>query len=125
MSNMKVMKRRSSIIMGVMILPTLLLSARPYTKTFKLVKRENHIAVYERWIQGREGEKVRELKAVFVLHTTMKTLLHTLKDPNMGKKWNSHTSRYVVVSGKNKGEWISYLLYDMPWPIDRKSTRLN
>jgi hypothetical protein len=40
-----------------------------------------------------------------------------LKDQSKGSKWNRRTEIYKVLPSANENSWISYVLYDLPWPV--------
>ncbi|QEC53017.1 hypothetical protein EDD80_105238 [Anseongella ginsenosidimutans] len=84
---------------------------------FKLVKNENSIALYERWIL-HNGNRVRELKADFqVSQVTAERLELLLKNGPKGLRWNNNASLYKVIPGKDAKAWQVYVQYDLPWPM--------
>ncbi|GEP98916.1 hypothetical protein CCY01nite_51760 [Chitinophaga cymbidii] len=94
------------------------LFAKPNTGDFRLVKQSENVFLYERWIDAGAGEKVREIKAVFLVHADAENIMRTLKDPAKGKAWNVNARHYQVMRTPDENRWISYIQYDIPWPFD-------
>ncbi len=82
-----------------------------------LVKKEKYAALYERWINRTDGERVREIRGVFTARTNMASVLALLKNQSAGVHWNKNASAYkVLVTGRDS--WINYIQYDLPFPMD-------
>lgn len=88
------------------------------TGEFKLVKKDNAISLYERWIPGAGGENVREIKAVFLVNTAVPAVVGLFKDQLHGKDWNANASEYKIAPATDPHHWITYIRYDIPWPVD-------
>lgn len=85
---------------------------------FKLVKRLNSIALYERWVQ-HHGSQVRELKAEFTAGAAdAGNLQRLLKNESRGLRWNNNARDYQVIPGKRQDLWMVYIQYDIPWPMN-------
>lgn len=95
-----------------------MLLAKPNTGDFRLVKQSENVFLYERWIDAGAGEKVREIKAVFLVHADAENIMRVLKDPAKGKAWNVNAKHYQVLRTPDENRWISYIQYDIPWPFD-------
>lgn len=101
------------------------LFAKPNTGEFRLVKQSESVFLYERWIEAGGGEKVREIKAVFLVHTEINNIIRVLKDPVKGKEWNVNAKHYQVMRTADEDRWISYIQYDIPWPFDDQDCCLS
>jgi hypothetical protein len=106
-------------------LPVLLISSVIFirslfgdTSDFKLVKQDNDIWLYERWIPGAGGENVREIKAVFLVKTAVPSVIGLFKDQSRGREWNTNASDYKIAAASDVKNWITYIKYDIPWPMD-------
>lgn len=106
-------------------LPVLLISSMMFfrslsgdTSEFKLVKQDNAISLYERWIPGTGGENVREIKAVFLVKSAVPAVIGLFKDQAHGRDWNTNASEYRVAAAPDPHHWITYIKYDIPWPVD-------
>ena len=85
---------------------------------FKWVGREKEVALFERWIPSRNGTQVRELKAVFVVHAEMQVVVRGLKEESRGTRWNVSAADFRILQTARANQWISYIRYDIPWPLD-------
>jgi len=84
---------------------------------FILVKKAAYAALYERWIDRTDGERVREIKGVFTAQASMPAVVALLKNQAAGVQWNKNASVYQVLpSGADT--WINYIRYDLPFPMD-------
>lgn len=93
-------------------------AAMPVTGGFKLVKQADNIFLYERWIDAAASGKVREIKAVFLVRTSVPSIISLLKDPGRGRDWNANAKDYRILPQADGNRWISYVQYDIPWPFD-------
>ncbi len=87
---------------------------------FRLVKQSGGIFLYERWIAAASHEKVREIKAVFLVRASRAGIVSLLKDPVKGREWNVNAKEYRVLPLPEGDRWISYIQYDIPWPFDNQ-----
>ena len=105
------------IMSAVFIQP---LTGKP-AEEFRLVKQSENIFLYERWIAAAgNDEKVREIKAVFLVRASREELISLLKDPVKGREWNVNAKEYRVLPLPEANRWISYIRYDIPWPFDNQ-----
>ncbi|WP_315820327.1 START domain-containing protein [Paraflavitalea speifideaquila] len=84
---------------------------------FKLVKQDEVLSLYERWIPGGQGEQVREIKAVFIVRSDVESVINLLIDQAKGKEWNTNARKYNVLHTGNRTNWITYTRYSVPWPF--------
>jgi hypothetical protein len=103
-------------------LPVLLLSSLLFAGTisgdYKLVKHNSVLSLYERWIPGAGGETVREIKAVFEVKATLPAVVALFRNQALGREWNINASDYRIAAGTDAQHWITYIKYDIPWPMD-------
>lgn len=96
----------------------LLCAQNTLASEFKLVKKQNGIALYERWINGSKGESVRELKVELLVKSKTENVVALLKNQQKGTKWNVNASSYKIVKTSREDEWINYIRYGMPAMMD-------
>ena len=84
---------------------------------YKLVKQDEVLSLYERWIPGGEGEQVREIKAVFAVKSDVESVINLLIDQARGKEWNINAQKYSVIHKGDRTNWITYTKYSIPWPF--------
>lgn len=90
------------------------LTANVFASDFKFVKKDGAISLFERWVEGKQNESVRELKAEFEIKANLNNVVALLKNQQKGKDWNKNASVYKTVINSKSGSWINYLIYDMP-----------
>jgi hypothetical protein len=86
-------------------------------KEYKFLKAKNGMSLYERWISGSK-ENVRELKAEFVVKSTIKKVLGIIQSQSKGKQWQTKASEYKIIKSQSTNEWLTYIKYDMPMFMD-------
>lgn len=84
---------------------------------FKLIKKNPHIELYERWIQ-MNGEQIRELRAVFTVHSDITSALRLIKSQEKGTKWQTKAKKYAVKNTSSAIVWLNYIQYDLPAIMD-------
>lgn len=97
----------------------------PDTETFKLVKKDDVMALYERWIPGSQGENVRELKAVFEVRSSVAGILSLLQDQALVRQWNTGVISCAIQPSSSYGNWLYYVRYDIPWPFNDQDCLLR
>ncbi|MBO9632330.1 MAG: hypothetical protein J7578_04385 [Chitinophagaceae bacterium] len=84
---------------------------------YKLVKKDEVVSLYERWVPGAEGGQVREIKAVFEVRSDLEGMISLLTDQARGKEWNVNAQLYNVLHTGGRTNWITYTRYSIPWPL--------
>ncbi|MBO9154013.1 hypothetical protein ACFOTA_17475 [Chitinophaga sp. GCM10012297] len=112
------------VIMSAVFIQPLFAGKLP-AEDFKFVKQSNNVFLYERWIAAGNDEKVREIKAVFLVRASRNSLISLLKDPVKGRDWNVNAKEYRVLPLPEGNRWISYIQYDIPWPFDNQDCCLS
>lgn len=85
---------------------------------YKIVKQDETVTLYERWIERDATGKTRELKAVFMARSSTTRLVSLLQNQQLGTRWNPHAKEYKVSLYPQPNQWINYVKYSMPWPFD-------
>ncbi|WP_161596777.1 START domain-containing protein [Chitinophaga vietnamensis] len=115
---------RTSMISCIwLLLPLLAESAG--VDTFRLVKKDAVIALYERWISTGSGDKVREIKAVFQVKTNVAAVIGLFKDQQKGREWNINACEYRIIPSNDTSSWLTYIRYNIPWPMDDQDACLH
>ncbi|MBL7718835.1 MAG: hypothetical protein JNL72_08365 [Flavipsychrobacter sp.] len=83
---------------------------------YKLVKKDDGVSLYEKWITAMNGEQARELKVVFVVNASPAQALALLKDQSKGPEWNPQADVFRIIPA-TESSWVSYVRYDIPWPV--------
>lgn len=85
---------------------------------FKLVRTDKGISLYERWIPNAEDEKVREIKATFIVRADLAGISRLMTSAAMGTDWNVNAKEYNVIPSGTENTWITYIKYSIPWPFE-------
>ena len=94
------------------------------TAVFTHVRTERGISLYERWYPISSTENARQVKATFTVRAHSAEALALLKDGSKGAVWNKNTNAYEVVEVRDNS-WISYIQYDLPWPVKNQDCVLR
>lgn len=119
------MKSIGVLLVSSMLVMQAAMACPPLVDEFKLVKQQGNISLYERWIEVNQAEKVRELKAVFSVRSEIPAVVRLFKNPSKSKEWNVNAKEYSVLAGPDENTWITYLKYDIPWPMDDQDCCLS
>lgn len=87
---------------------------------FSLVREEDSIYVYERWIIFPESEPpqdAREVKGEFYVKTTIQKAYKLLKDEEKIMDWQKHVTEFKVYPLPVDTAWREYSYHDIPWPV--------
>jgi len=86
---------------------------------FELVKDEDGILVYERWVTfpgSNPPITAREVKSEFFIRSTIQQALSLLKDESKIGSWQKHVSEFKVFPYSDS-VWHEYSYHDIPWPV--------
>lgn len=89
-------------------------------KEFVLVREDDSIFVYERWIIFPGSDPpldAREVKGEFTIKSTIYEALRLLKDEARIMRWQKHVTEFRVFPKPDTTTWIEYSYHDIPWPV--------
>lgn len=95
---------------------------------FVLVKKEDEIFIYERWITFPKSNppiEAREVKTEFHFKNTIQEAVRLLKDEKRISKWQSHVTKFEVFEKQDSTHWSEYSYHDIPWPVSDQDHLLN
>jgi hypothetical protein len=87
---------------------------------FVLLKKENRICIYERWVtfpKSKPAIKAREVKGEFVVNSSIYEALALVKNERKIKIWQTHVSEFKVFLQADTTWWYEYSYHDIPWPV--------
>ncbi|MEZ4944920.1 MAG: hypothetical protein R2804_05265 [Cyclobacteriaceae bacterium] len=87
---------------------------------FSLVREEDSIYVYERWIIFPDSDpplNAREVKGEFFVNTSIQKAYKLLKDENKIMDWQKHVTEFKVYPLPTDTAWREYSYHDIPWPV--------
>jgi hypothetical protein len=86
---------------------------------FELVRKDDNVFVYERWItfpKSNPAISAREVKSEFYINGTIAEALALMKDESQIKLWQKHVSEFKVYPVTDS-LWYEYSYHDIPWPV--------
>jgi hypothetical protein len=89
----------------------------PKEAEFKQVYSRENITLHERPIVNKYGVDVREVKALFTAKSTTDVVVEMLRNAEKGLQWNVGAGAYDVLNNQ-KLTWVTYIEYDLPWPLN-------
>jgi len=87
---------------------------------FSLVREEDSIRIYERWIifpNSDPPQDAREVKGEFTVKSTMLKALQLLKNESKIMEWQKHVTEFKVHPLPVDTAWREYSYHDIPWPV--------
>jgi hypothetical protein len=93
----------------------------PTTQT--LIKTKEGVSLYERWIHST-SYKTREIMLEFTVDAHYHQVLDLIKDGSKVKNWNKQVKSFEILE-PNSSEWVSYILYAIPWPFESQDCVLR
>jgi hypothetical protein len=87
---------------------------------FVLVKKEDNVFIYERWIKFPKSNPpvdAREVKGEFHFHNTINEAVRLLQNEKKIGDWQSHVSEFRVFKTADSTKWFEYSYHDIPWPV--------
>jgi hypothetical protein len=87
--------------------------------SFELVRDEDDIVVYERWVTfpgSNPPVTAREVKSEFFIKGRIGDAIRLLRDESRAKVWQKHVSEFKVYPHSDS-TWFEYSYHDIPWPV--------
>lgn len=84
---------------------------------FRIMKQKNGIDLFYRWMVMPEGNKVRQMKAVFEVNGSTDQVISLLKDEQQALAWIPSAQEYRNLEPATGPEWASYIKFSAPWPL--------
>jgi hypothetical protein len=86
---------------------------------FELVRDEDNIVVYERWVtfpKSNPPVTAREVKSEFYVRASVEDAVALLRDESKIQDWQKHVSKFKVYPHTDS-VWYEYSYHDIPWPV--------
>jgi hypothetical protein len=100
-------------------------SAIDVNTKFTLVRSDNNVSIYTRWIPVTEIRSTRQLKAEFVIDCPAEKVVSVLRDEKSYTKWMKATKTYYRLKTVNENQWYSYIQFSIPWPLNNQDCILK
>ena len=91
---------------------------------YQLVKKAKGIELYERWYNITVDHLAREVKVIYNINASIESAEALITNENKATQWNKASCMYKIIP-KNNNEWVSYIQYDLPWPMDNQDCVLQ
>jgi len=85
---------------------------------FKLVKQENNISIFTRWIPVDENRSARQVKVEFTVNAPADKALAVILDDDSFTSWMKGTRDYHRIRTVDSCNWYSYIQFSIPWPLN-------
>lgn len=92
---------------------------------FNLVRSDDNISIYTRWIPVTETRSTRQLKVEFVIDCPAEKVVSVLRDEKSYTKWMKATKTYYRLKTINENQWYSYVQFSIPWPLNNQDCILK
>jgi hypothetical protein len=89
-------------------------------ETWKEVKSESGVVIYERWVKLSGDLTVRERKGEMTINGCMNSVVSLLRDPSNSIHWMENVSDAYLVRRESDREWASYTYFSLPWPFENR-----
>jgi hypothetical protein len=86
---------------------------------FELVRDEDNIVVYERWVTFPKSDPpvtAREVKSEFYIKANIHDALSLMRDESRIGAWQKHVSEFKIYPHTDS-VWFEYSYHDIPWPV--------
>lgn len=87
---------------------------------YTFLTKEDEITLWYRWIAIPNHKDVRELKADFVVSATPEKIVNIIKNEKTATQWMKGVSEFRKLGITSENLWYSYMLYDIPWPLNNQ-----
>jgi hypothetical protein len=87
---------------------------------FTLEKTVSGVSIYTRWIPADASRLGKQVKAEFIVKSSVADVLLLLQRDSAFTTWMNGTSRYYRVKSVNETQWFSYVQFAIPWPFNNQ-----
>ncbi|MCK9204724.1 MAG: hypothetical protein M0P58_09875 [Bacteroidales bacterium] len=109
-------KVRNSLLFLVLLTGSHLMAAG----SWKEVRSESGITIYERWVKVTSDLTVKERKGEMTIQGSMSSVVNLLSDPSKSKIWMENVSDAYLVKKESDKVWASYTYFSLPWPFENR-----
>jgi hypothetical protein len=106
-------------VFGLTTIDTIIFAQTGTNDGFELVRKEENIIVYERWIifpKSNPPMRAREVKSEFFIKGDIGNAFALMQDEAQIKIWQKHVTEFKVYPHTDS-TWYEYSYHDIPWPV--------
>lgn len=100
-------------------------SANDANNKFTLVRSDDEISIYTRWIPLDNTTATRQVKAEFMIDCPAKNVVSVLCDEKTSLQWMQSTKAFYRLKTINPNQWYAYIQFSIPWPLNNQDCILN
>jgi hypothetical protein len=100
-------------------------SAPDKSAKFTLVRSDENVSIYTRWIPVNETRSTRQLKAEFVIDCPVEKVVSVLRDEKTYTQWMKASKTYFRLKTISENQWYSYVQFSIPWPLNNQDCILK
>lgn len=97
----------------------------PAMNTYTLVRSDQNISIYTKWIPLNSTVSTRKVKAVFSCQAEVNEVLALVVNDAAVTRWMSNVDEFSRVKNVSEREWYCYIRYGLPWPISDQDCVLH
>jgi hypothetical protein len=94
--------------------------AKKNSESWEKIRYKDGVTSYYRWISKPDGISFRERKGEMIMPGTLSNAIHVITDPGFISKWMSGVGECKNLTEPANGEWYSYTVFSMPWPLNKR-----
>ncbi|MDH5598492.1 MAG: hypothetical protein OEY34_05180 [Cyclobacteriaceae bacterium] len=122
---MNLIKYVLTLVLIFLIKPSFSQNEKNGISIFELVRSEDNVNLYERWVYVEKEVLARELKVTFSLgHNSIDKVFGLIRNPRKFQEWNKGVSNVQIIEEDNY-QWMVYSYYDIPWPFSNQDCLLE
>jgi hypothetical protein len=87
---------------------------------FVLIKKDNNISIYEKWIKVDDTRSARQFKVEFMVNASFEKTISVIKDDKIATKWMKSAKTYYILKKLDKNNWYAYVQFSVPWPLNNQ-----
>lgn len=87
---------------------------------FILIKKDNNISIYEKWIKVDDSRYARQLKVEFMVNASVEKIISVIRDDTNTTQWMKSAKNYYNLKKLDKNNWYSYVEFSVPWPLNNQ-----
>lgn len=89
----------------------------PAANTYTLVRSDQNISIYTKWVPLNASVSTRKVKAVFSCTASMEEVLALVTNDAAVTRWMSNVDDFSRLKKVSDREWYCYIRYGLPWPL--------
>lgn len=92
---------------------------------YTLVRSDDNINIYTKWIPVNSVRKTRLVKVEFVTETPAENVISLLCDENYYTKWMQSVKTYYRLKTIDENNWYAYVQFSISWPLNNQDCILK